>query len=725
MNDLAFSADGRMVASAGDDGLVRLWMVATGCEIRRFPCPEQVVRAVALCPKGRLLACSWGSGSEQQIGLFDLMTGKERCRLAEEGASALSLAFLPDGKRLVSTGFGGSRRIWDVDEALTKQETRNSATSPGQEGVIGGHPPPGKRVEGRGEAADRCAAHTADGRLVARRADSGVVQLWEVEGNKLLRSFDSGMQEVRHVALSPDSCVVAAGGEGGDVLLWDASTGRLRSRLGGHCFGTGALTFSPDGKTLATASWKVVRLWDVASGCELLSSGEGHQAAVRFVSLSEDGRTLITGDDGTTAVWDVASGRLRQRIGDFSRRCRPLLFTADGKNLVTESGGQQIVTPRGYSSAPTSQTFWVLTDGRYSAGRKRQQLDWNEAVCVSPDLRTIFTWFGRGDNPSLGFVHAREVGGTESLRTLAETGGRDGLVGRGWASRVAAVSADGKFVALADWFQWAWTAQESLGVWDVRTGKPRRLAPFREAKEGARVVCLALSADGARLAAGWTDGVIEQWDTSTGRALPLLEGHRDSVNGLAISPDGRTLASVGADGTLRLWETATCQERHRFEGGAAMTSVGFGDGGRVVVSGAADTTATLWAVWPATRCAAIWSEEERDTLWDDLGSDDAATAFRAARALAERPEQAAPLIRSRLLAFAAVEVKQTGRLQRAREWLTTTMQRCGLRETPEAALTTEQLRAMRAAEALEHCASSEAREVLRALEAARESSGRR
>ena len=498
--------------------------------------------------------------------------------------------------------------------------------------------------------------------------------------------------------------------------MWDTKTGRLLNRLNDHRLGTGAITFSPNSKMVATASWSAIRLWDMASGHELLPN-EGHMASVQFVSLSADGSTLVSGGDETVAVWNAVSGVLRYRSGDLAEGIRPLLFTTDGRTLVTESGGRQVTeeTDRGsvsISNTGTSQTFWTVTNERLSFQRKRTQVEYDEEVRFSTDLRTLISWEGRGHSPGLSPLHVRDAANENSVSELKNTACRWKCVTNGeTVSRVVAVSADGKLVALANRDDRSGD-RETFGLWETQTGKARQLSSQRKPEKIA-ILCFAFSGNGAQLAAGRRDGLIERWDISSGRSLPPLKGHQGEVRALAYSPDGRSLASGGDDGTVRLWEIATSQERRRFRGHqGAVTAVAFGDGGRTVVTGGEDTTVILWAVWPSTRCVTRWSDEEQDTLWTDLGSLDAAKAFHAAQELAERPEPAANLVRERLRPIPP----ETNNMS----WKEMVMQACGLHKKIDGVISAEQLRVLRASKALECCASSEARSVFKAAQTVQE-----
>jgi WD40 repeat protein len=755
VSDLAFSTDGKSVVSIGSptwrlgapmegNTSARLWDVATGREIRRFPLPDRCGRSVAICPKGRVLASSWGS-DKSHVGLFDLATGKQLTQFERSFDGLTGFRFLPDGQHLIANtrpewkaidgpnltrnhqflpiGYATTSPFQLLDlggrqeslwlEGLTPRRVPASPDGTALPGTGNGCMPQadaysefslsanGKRLAAIGantrvwdlttrkiileisDAAEQqpdttgprplsedwpslpLVALSGDGTVLAHWSEKGAIQIWSVESKRLLRSIEPGVKHLDRVAISPDGRAVAVGGWSADILVWDATTGKLLRRLGGHQSQVGArpIVFSPDGRTLATASWSAIRLWDLASGRELTRE-EGHHAPVDCLRLSSNGRTLESNDgDGTVAVWDCASGTLLRR---------------------------------------------------YDPDRSEGM------IAADPNRR--LSWSSEGGE--LGPVRVRQVAGNKTVCELKNTARRRfGMNSEGYGMRIAAASADGKLVALSE--QRAFNVQGHFGLWDGRTGDARRLAsPWKDdglhsllrGESGILVrlrsiLCFAFSADGARLAAGRDNGVIERWDTATGYLLPPLRGHQGNVLAVAFSPDGRSLASAGEDGTVCIWETATGQQRRCFRGHQGVVeSVCFGAGGRIIASGGADTTVFLWEAWPAPKCAAKWSAAEQDALWADLANPDAAKAFQAMRRLAERPKPAQILLRERLRSESLKERKVN--------WIDAAMQTCGLRTRMDEPLPTEQLRALRAFETLGYCALNESSEALKVLSAA-------
>lgn len=274
----------------------------------------------------------------------------------------------------------------------------------------------------------------------------------------------------------------------------------------------------------------------------------GHRGPVVALARSPDGRWALSGgDDCTARLWDLKTGKELLRLGPVNAECWAVAFTPDGRQAVSAAPGNTLA-------------LWDLDTGkevrRFESARGQVR-----AVCCTPDGKRVLA--GCYDRT----LHAWDV----------ETGKEV------WSGRHAdnvmcvACSPDG-WLAVTGSGQ----ADRTVRIWDVATGKElHRLRGHTE-----RVMGVAFSPDGRRVASGSWDGTVRVWDVESGkevRTIALKVGH---VFGVAFSDDGRRLAAAGGDGTVRILDAATgrelrCCERHS----AHVSEVKFVAGDRVLSCG--------------------------------------------------------------------------------------------------------------------------------------------
>jgi WD40 repeat protein len=622
---LAFSPDGRLLASADSDGTIRLWNPLTGRAAGR-PIHAGTgggANALAFSPDGRLLASADADGT---IRLWNPATGQPAGRPIRAGTGdrangdggVLGVAFSPDGKLLASAGGNGIVRLWNpaTGRAAGPPILADPSSTHGSRGFV------------------NTVAFSPSGRQLAAAGGDGVVRVWNpLTGRRAGASLPADPADpdgtlgamgqdgfVYDVAFSPNGKLLASVGTAGTVRLENPRTGKPVGRpLPGDTVagpysvvngppklpvGASAVAFSPDGHLLASAEGNgLVRLWNPVTGRQAsapLQVDPGGTATA--VAFSPDGRLLATaGGNGAIRLWNPATGKPAGAIlpANPAGIVRGMAFSPDGRLLATAdanpaasglrygsvgrwdlAAGQPIGSPLPASSGPTPSS-----DQGGGVG----------SVAFSPDGRLLASADADGTvriwNPATGYLAAPVIRADRP----------DGLTA-GVSS--VAFTPDGKLLASAD-------ADGTVRIWNPATG--HLAAPVIRADRPdvsvSGVNSIAFTADGKLLASADADGTVRIWNPATGQpAAPVirpgagdLAGNTTGVTSVTFSPDGHLLASADADtgGIVRLWNPVTGHPVGRPLLADASDDAGalaFSPSGRLLATADADGTVRLWNV---------------------------------------------------------------------------------------------------------------------------------
>jgi WD40 repeat protein len=281
---LAFSPDGKRLASTSLDGTVRIWSLAAGQELVTVLSPiAGYGNRVVYSPNGQELATNGGDGSAT---IWNANTGEPRLTLKGHDVEVMNMAFSPDGKRFATGSLDATAIIWD--------------TATGKKLIsLSGH-----------EAGVRDITFSPNGSLIATGGFDNTARIWDSTTGAELVKITGHEGIVPGIAFSPDGTRLATASTDGTAKIWDVKTGELLSTLAGHTSAVVDVAYSPDGKKIATVSGDATaKIWDAGTGTELLTL-TGHGAELRPVAFSPDGKFLATGSgDNSAKIWDVATGQ--------------------------------------------------------------------------------------------------------------------------------------------------------------------------------------------------------------------------------------------------------------------------------------------------------------------------------------------------------------------------------------------------------------------------------
>jgi RNA polymerase sigma factor (sigma-70 family) len=695
LDAVAFSPDGKLIASCGDGPTVRLWDAATLRQCAALTHPTQSVYCVAFSPDGKILAAggSMRSGTDHKtLVLWNMTASPPTVRTVLKLSELLcTLAFSPDGNTLACGGFQGIR-MWNI---AGDREPQQLSLLP--------------------QAHTISLTYSADGKTLIAGDSDGNVLLWDLSTGtrrafpKL--DFPFGL---RSVAVSPDGKLLACAGDATrpsqpfnnsdrkaedveprrySVILWDLTDPdhpRKRALVSKPTWQVFAVKFSPDGKTLATGNHDhTLRLWSldgaepteraiiptsswimsldfsrdgnnlvVGHGSGLITlwdmttpvpterfSHRGHRATVYTMKLARTGLLVSGGYDSTLRFWNLAGVQAKER---FSLKGYPstdgLSLSQDGKALAFDNGGGAMEVWDVGAEKPRKRLQWsakTKESGFYSL-----QLSPDGKVLISTGPDNLIHFWDLATDPPRERNHMKGFAISHTA-AFSENG------------KSASIPSDDPNSGGVDFA--LWESGPVVRIWDVtlrtpggdpnyhvytvtfppagsqvgrRTKQPEVLAEPLLLEEGKQPPRKSLRLEGSESAI-------------RGEREKRNSGHhqrsRSAIWWGAASPDGQSLASAARDGKVILWEATTGAKYREWQLPGTVYRVVFADDGRHLIT--ANANGTLYVLRLGH---GLQAPTDLSVLWETLSTGSAAKAYPAIWSLVATPRRTVAFFKDHL-----------------------------------------------------------------------------
>jgi WD40 repeat protein len=548
---MMFSPDGRFLASGSENNKVYIWDVTERKLVRRLSVHGDAVLGIAWSPDGKTLAAS---SADKTVSWWDCRTWKLLKHFVGHKRDVWSVTYSADSRFLASSSADLTVRVWDL--ASCKEVHRFKAA----------------RLSWFGSF---CVKFSPDGKYLVCGDNLWTIHLWDLTSRKTPRDLhglpvESTQQEkhldtITGLVFTQDitSHLISVGWDG-FVRIWDFNKATEIRRIPCPVNKLQSIAISPDGQLIATGgSGHAVQVFDILNGSNPVWTF-GHQTGVQSCAFSKSGKEVISASTDSIRKWNAHTADVVE--------CRPMSLSCEKKLCVSGTMSFAYLRPAG-----------AVCICKATSGEERCLLhtkcDEILALALSADCNSLA--FSESDGNDGAYIHIWDIRAKREVRRIR--------TGKAWIDRVA-FSPDGKLVA------GAFRAEVSL--WHRGSGTLN----LTLSKHEAEISALAFAFDGKAIVTGDSDGNVCLWDTGAGQLLLTFRVAGGAICSLAASRDEKWIAAGNTRGAISLLESETGDQRARFTGHRSVVrALDFSPNNDRLASASDDTTVLIWDILGKTK----------------------------------------------------------------------------------------------------------------------------
>ena len=596
---IAYSSDGRFLATGATNGEIRLWDVRTKAHLVTLHKHTDWVRNLVF---NRIDGFLYSGGDDGAIYKWNLRTGQHSAIIGNFGGRVIALAISPDGQLMAVGGEDQVLYLWHIqDRTLIRKFTpshsnwiRCTAFSPDGRHLVSASSDGSIRlwdVES-GEHLRTLAGHNTyvmqvafhpNGQTIVSSDFAGVVCFWDVSDGSCLSRYHTGNRSVPVLAFDPNGSILASGTMGGELLVWDGNSHTLITRFKITDYPVNAIAFEPGGSEMTVGYEDRTLNFIRTDTFQLTTRLAGHSSALYSVACAPNNPAIIAGggENSVVTLWNLENGVPMQVLEGHTYRVFYMTFRADGEKLLT-------------SSYDRTLRIWDVKGGyceQVLAGHKAEirAACWvgdEQIISTSPDL-SIRIWDAR-----TGLQVETLHGAFDELYAMA-------------------VTPDFQLLA-------AGGEDHKIWLWDLRTRQVLGEIPGHR----GTIWALHFISKGRTLISCSSDGTVRYWDMETQKEMRTIHADSDQVKTIALNRSGTLLASAGYDRTVKLWDVESGDLLGSMTGhSGTIYSLGFTADDQAVVSASHDGTLRVWDV-QSKNCSKILRPDrpyERMNITDVVG----------------------------------------------------------------------------------------------------------